>query len=116
ENERTLAATRLVENSNWKEAGELLYASHYSLKELYEVSCRELDVVVELAKKIGIDGGVYGCRMTGGGFGGCTIALVKTALVNQIAEKLVSDYKKQTGISPSVFVSRPSQGATVLKQ
>jgi len=116
ENERTIAATKLIENSEWSKVGELLYASHYSLKDLYEVSCRELDIVVESAKKIGTEGGVYGCRMTGGGFGGCAIALVKTALVNQIAEKLISEYKKQTGITPSVFVSRPSQGATVLKQ
>lgn len=116
ENERTVEATKLIESSNWTNAGELLYASHYSLKDLYEVSCRELDIVVEAAKKIGIDGGVYGCRMTGGGFGGCAIALVKTALVNQVAEKLVSEYTKQTGITPSLFVSRPSQGATVLKK
>lgn len=116
ENERTIAATKLIENSNWEKTGELLYASHYSLKDLFEVSCRELDVVVESAKNIGIEGGVYGCRMTGGGFGGCAIALVKTQSVNQIAIKLIEEYKKQTGIEPAVFVSRPSQGAMVLKE
>ncbi|MCX7872224.1 MAG: galactokinase [Verrucomicrobiae bacterium] len=115
ENERTVQATKLIENSDWTKVGELLYASHYSLKDMFEVSCRELDIVVELAKKIGIAGGIYGCRMTGGGFGGCAIALVKSNLVNQITAKLIEGYKKQTGIQPSVFVSRPSQGATVLK-
>jgi hypothetical protein len=55
-----------------------MYASHAALRDDYEVSCKELDVVVEIAESIGFKGGVYGCRMTGGGFGGCAVALVKT--------------------------------------
>jgi galactokinase len=93
-----------------------MYASHYSLKDDYEVSCTELDVVVELAEALGPKKGVIGCRMTGGGFGGCAVALVQTAKVKAISEKIAKDYQKRTGIKPTLFVSRPSAGATVVKQ
>ena len=92
-----------------------MYASHDSLRDDYEVSCEELDVVVDLARKIGVGGGVFGCRMTGGGFGGCTVALIKTSAVNAISKKLVEGYKREVGIEPAVFVSRPAAGATVIK-
>ena len=59
-----------------------MYASHDSLRDDYEVSCRELDLLVDLARKIGPAGGVIGSRMTGGGFGGCTVSLVETAKVD----------------------------------
>lgn len=116
ENARTLKCVEAVKNRDWLEAGRLLYESHYSLKELFEVSCRELDLVVELAQQIGVSGGVYGCRMTGGGFGGCAVALVKTDLIAQVAEKLVNGYVSKTGIHPAVFASRPADGATILKK
>jgi len=60
-------------------------------------------------------GGVYGCRMTGGGFGGCTVALVKTELVDSISAQISAEYKKKTKIEPTIFVSRPAAGATVVK-
>ena len=92
-----------------------MYASHYSLRDDYEVSCAELDAVVEIAQAIGLKGGVYGCRMTGGGFGGCTVALVKSTAVGAIKRKIAADYKRKTGIEATMFVTRPAAGAAVLK-
>jgi galactokinase len=92
-----------------------MYASHASLRNDYEVSCPELDEVVEIAQDIGVKGGIYGCRMTGGSFGGCAVALVKSDAVKAITQKITADYKKKTGIAPTIFVSRPASGAAVLK-
>jgi len=113
--ERTVHAAEGIRAGNWPTVGQLMYASHYSLRDDYEVSCNELDAVVEIAESIGIKGGVYGCRMTGGGFGGCTVALVKTDAVKAISKKIAADYKKKIGIETTIFVSRPAAGATVLK-
>jgi len=113
--ERTVHAAEGVRASNWPTVGQLMYASHYSLRDDYEVSCKELDAVVEIAEGIGYKGGIYGCRMTGGGFGGCAVALVKTELVEAIAQKIAADYKKKTKIEATIFVSRPAAGATVIK-
>jgi galactokinase len=113
--ERTPRAARLLAASDWSAAGQAMYASHFSLRDDYEVSCPELDAVVEIARAMGERGGVYGCRMTGGGFGGCTVALVKTDAVAAISEKISADYKKKTGIEATLFVSRPAAGAAVLK-
>jgi galactokinase len=113
--ERTPKAARLIEASQWSEAGQLMYASHFSLRDDYEVSCAELDAVVEIARAIGEPGGVYGCRMTGGGFGGCAVALVKTRAVAAISKKIGAEYKKKTGIAATTFVSRPAAGAAVLQ-
>jgi galactokinase len=113
--ERTVHAAEGVRASNWPGVGQLMYASHDSLRDDYEVSCKELDVVVEIAETIGVKGGIYGCRMTGGGFGGCAVALVKTELVEAISEQIAADYKKQTKIEATIFVSRPAAGATVIK-
>jgi galactokinase len=73
--ERTPHAAEGVRASNWPTVGQLMYASHTSLRDDYEVSCPELDAVVEIAESIGTKGGVIGCRMTGGGFGGCAAVL-----------------------------------------
>jgi len=113
--ERTVHAAEGVRASNWPGVGNLMYASHASLRGDYEVSCKELDVVVEIAEEIGYKGGVYGCRMTGGGFGGCAVALVKTESVETISQKIAADYKTKTGIEATIFVSRPAAGATVLE-
>jgi galactokinase len=113
--ERTVHAAEGVRASNWPAVGQLMYASHASLRDDYEVSCHELDAVVEIAEAIGIPGGVYGCRMTGGGFGGCAVALVKSDAVVAISKKIAAAYKKKTGIEATIFVSRPAAGATVIK-
>ncbi len=113
--ERTIHAAEGVRASNWPTVGQLMYASHGSLRNDYEVSCPELDAVVKIANSIGVDGGVYGCRMTGGGFGGCTVALVQAAKVREISDRVASEYEKYTQIKPTLFVSRPAAGATVLR-
>ena len=112
---RTVHAAGSVRQSDWPAVGQLMYASHAALRDDYEVSCEELDVVVEVAEAIGEQGGVYGCRMTGGGFGGCCVALVKASAVDDISKKIAADYKAKTGIAASIFASRPAAGATVVK-
>ena len=113
--ERTLHAAEGIRQSNWPTVGQFMYASHYSLRDDYEVSCEELDIIVEIAENIGVKGGVYGCRMTGGGFGGCCVALVKTDAIDSITKKIAADYKTKTGIEATIFSSRPAAGATILK-
>jgi galactokinase len=113
--ERTIHAAEGIRASNWTTVGQLMYASHASLRDDYEVSCKELDIVVEIAESIGLKGGVYGCRMTGGGFGGCTVALVKTEAVKAITDKIATAYKAKAGIDAAIFSSRPAAGATVIK-
>jgi galactokinase len=112
---RTVRAAGSVRQSDWPAVGQLMYASHVALRDDYEVSCPELDAVVKIAESIGEQGGVYGCRMTGGGFGGCCVALVKASSVDGITEKIAADYKARTGIAATIFASRPAAGATVLK-
>jgi galactokinase len=112
---RTVRAAGSVRQSDWPAVGQLMYASHVALRDDYEVSCPELDAVVKIAEAIGEKGGVYGCRMTGGGFGGCCVALVKASSVDRITEIITADYKARTGIAATIFASRPAAGATVLK-
>jgi galactokinase len=112
---RTVHAAEGVRQSNWTAVGQLMYASHAALRDDYEVSCQELDVVVEIAESIGLAGGVYGCRMTGGGFGGCAVALVKTKDAAAITKKIAADYQAKTGIAATIFSSRPAAGAMVIK-
>ncbi len=113
--ERTVRAAQAVRGSDWPKLGEFMYASHASLRDDYEVSCVELDEVVKIAQEIGSAGGVIGCRMTGGGFGGCAVALIKAEAVQAISDKVASEYEKRTGIKPSLFVSRPAAGATLIQ-
>jgi galactokinase len=113
--ERTVHCAEGVRASNWPTVGQLMFASHASLRDDYEVSCKELDVIVEIAGDIGVKGGVWGCRMTGGGFGGCAVALVNTSAIDSVSKKIAADYKAKTGIEATIFVSRPASGATVIK-
>jgi galactokinase len=111
---RTVQAARAIRASDWARVGELMYASHHSLREDYEVSCRELDVLVDAAREIGADGGVIGSRMTGGGFGGSTVSLVETAKAEQVAERIAMVYRSNTGVEATALTSRPSRGAHVV--
>jgi galactokinase len=113
--ERTVHAAEGIRQSNWPTVGQFMYASHYALRDDYEVSCKELDIVVEIAEDIGYKGGVYGCRMTGGGFGGCCVALVKADAVEAITQKILIEYRAKAGIAAAIFSSRPAAGATVIK-
>ncbi|HZZ26633.1 MAG TPA: galactokinase [Pirellulales bacterium] len=109
--DRTEKAALAISAGRWNEVGQLMYASHNSLSDDYEVSCAELDLLVALAQEIGQDGAVIGSRMTGGGFGGCTVSLVKSSAAANVAQLLYDRYHKQTGIKPALFTSRPAQGA-----
>jgi galactokinase len=112
---RASQAAKAIKSGDWLLAGKLMYASHDSLRDDFEVSCAELDLLVELAKEVGPEGGVFGSRMTGGGFGGCTVSLVQTGRVDSIVERLASRYEQQTSIAPTVLTSRPARGAHVVK-
>ncbi len=114
--ERTLHAASAFRESNWITAGQLMYASHDSLRDDYAVSCKELDLVVEIALEIGLTGGVYGCRMTGGGFGGCCVALVRTGSVEDISKRIAEQYQARADRSATLFSSRPAAGAAILKR
>jgi galactokinase len=114
EDDRTLAAAEAMGKRDWPRVGQLMYESHRSMRDDFEISCSELDVMVELAEAIGLDGGVYGSRMTGGGFGGCTVSIVEAAEAQTIADRMGREYQRRTGIEPTLFVSRPAGGATIV--
>jgi len=115
ETARTIQAAEAFEGAAWDRVGELMYASHESLRDDYQVSCRELDLLVDLARELGVSGGVFGARMTGGGFGGCIVALVDQARVSPITQSLAERYEQATGIHPEGFATRPAKGAQVLR-
>lgn len=110
ENERTLLFVEALRSSDWEIAGQLMYASHESLASDYQVSCPELDKLVELAQKIP---GVFGCRMTGGGFGGCAIALIDKTFAKPIMEAFERQYKNATGTTPTLFLTHAANGPSV---
>ena len=114
ENARTLAAAAHLDKREFAAVGTLMFESHRSLRDDFEVSSPELDVLVEIAREIGVAGGVLGARMTGGGFGGCTVTLVRTDSVDRVAETLDREYRRRTGRVPSWFVSRPARGAHIV--
>ena len=111
ENLRTLAAAVHFEAREFAEVGELMYQSHQSLRDDFEVSSVELDTLIDIARELGVTRGVLGARMTGGGFGGCAIVLVRTDSVDAVAEKLANEYWKRTGHRATTFVARPARGA-----
>ncbi|MCE9547740.1 MAG: galactokinase [Planctomycetia bacterium] len=113
ENDRTLAAAEAIARRNWTTAGQLMYESHVSMRDDFEISCPEIDVLVEAAKNIGEARGVFGSRMTGGGFGGCTVSLVKADSADRIADKLRREYRARTGIEPTLFVTSAAQGTHI---
>ncbi len=115
ENERTEAAAAMLLTKDWTGAGDLMYASHASMRDDFEISCRELDLLVDLAQAVGRGGGVHGSRMTGGGFGGCSVSLVRTEAARTIAESIAHEYRGATGIEPAWFVTEPVAGARVLR-
>lgn len=111
---RTIAAAEALAKNDFEALGPLMAASHDSLRDDFEVSCRELDLMVEIARAIGRSGGVIGARMTGGGFGGSTVTLCESSKAREIAATLSNKYREATGITPQIFASRPSQGAHLL--
>ena len=110
ENQRVLAAMEALKTANWSTLGELLFESHHSLRDDYQVSCEELDVLVELAQA---QDDVFGARMTGGGFGGCVVALVNREALSSVATSICQGYAQQVGLSPQCYRVKPASGADV---
>jgi galactokinase len=108
EDARTLSAAEALTNGDFAEFGRLMWLSHESLRDDYEVSCKELDIMVEIAKTCE---GVLGARMTGGGFGGSTVNLVQQDYVEKFKEKISTEYYRQTQIETHIYVSKPAEGA-----
>ena len=112
--ERTVRAAECIRGGDWVDFGRLMGESHVSLRDDYAVSCFELDTAVAVAQRIGREGGVFGCRMTGGGFGGCAVALIETGAQDAIVREIAAGYLQRTGIEATLFVSRPAEGANVI--
>ncbi len=108
ENARVLDAASALERKDLPTFGELMRDSNRSLRDDYEVSCHELDLMVELANQAE---GLIGARMTGGGFGGCTVNLVNSTSVDSFKESVASGYAKAAGREPEIYVCSPAQGA-----
>jgi len=108
ENARVEAAAAAMERGDVNALGPLMAESHRSLRDDYEVSAPELDLMVELALK---QDGVLGSRMTGGGFGGCTISLVESGGVESFCREVAAAYARETGKHPEIYVSAAAQGA-----
>jgi galactokinase len=107
---RTELAPGLLEQGDAAGFGRLMNLCHTSLRDLYEVSCPELDTMAALAQTLP---GCYGARLTGGGFGGCTVNLVDSSLAGSFAAQLAAGYEKATGLYPEVFICRAADGAQV---
>lgn len=108
ENDRCQRALQALKSSDFKLFGDLMLSSHYSLKDDFEVSCPELDELVNLASEVN---GVYGSRMTGGGFGGCTVTLLNREAVSDVVNHITKNYSG----SPTFYTCQASDGAKIIK-
>jgi galactokinase len=112
ENDRTLAAADALRAQDLSAFGELMTASHVSLRDDFEVSCQELDRLVEMALTVD---GVYGARLTGAGFGGCMVALVQKEAVANLTETIGTNYTSLTGRQAAIYVCRASAGVSEIE-
>jgi galactokinase len=112
ENRRTLEFAECMARQDWPTCGRLLCQSHYSLRDDYEVSCPELDALVEIACSVA---GVYGARLTGGGFGGCIVIMVPRRVVDGLSAALASEYSRRTRKQASFFIAGAGAGARVVR-
>ncbi len=108
EDERTIASIKALNSGLFATFGHLMNESHNSLRDDYEVSCAELDLMVRIARE---HPGCMGARMTGGGFGGCTVNLVNAADVDDFVEAVAAAYEGKTDIKPDIYVAVPAEGA-----
>ncbi|MBO5460426.1 MAG: galactokinase [Ruminococcus sp.] len=111
ENQRAIKAVAALKADDVETFGKLMNASHVSLRDDYEVSCKEIDILVDLAWAID---GVIGSRITGGGFGGCTVSIVKTDAVDKFVETIDAEYEKAVGHKAEIYVVDIGDGAHVL--
>lgn len=108
ENQRTIKALEALKKNDLTKFGKLMNQSHDSLRDDYEVSCQELDTLVDLAQSVE---GVIGSRMTGGGFGGCTVSIVKDEAIDQFKEVILNGYKEATGKTAEIYIASIGDGA-----
>lgn len=108
ENQRTIEAVKALKDNDIRRFGELMNQSHISLRDDYEVSCEEIDILVDLAWKVP---GALGSRITGGGFGGCTVSIVKNEAVEDFKDQVGKGYQEKTGITPEFYVVDIGSGA-----
>jgi galactokinase len=109
ENNRVLSTVRALRNADFDAIDALMFESHQSLRNDYEVSCPELDAMVDIARSAP---GVLGTRMTGGGFGGCTVSLVRNGAVDDFRQAVASRYEAQIGRRPEIYVLDAADAAT----
>jgi galactokinase len=112
ENERVRKVAELFDQGKTEGLRELMAASHRSMRDDYEISCRELDVMVEIAVR---QRGVHGARMTGGGFGGCTINLVDEEHAAEFQGRVSAEYESAIGLHPDIYICEASQGAELVE-
>lgn len=110
ENQRVQKAAKAMRNGNLKLFGELMYQSHRGLQHDYEVSCKELDFLVDFSEDKDY---IYGSRMMGGGFGGCTINLIKADKIDEYVAEVAAAYQKEFNIEPEAIVVLPSGGTEI---
>lgn len=111
ENERVLQASKALCAGDAERMGQLMNASHISMRDDFEITNNELNLIVDLAQQ---QPGCYGARMTGGGFGGCAVALVETVSATTFAHKVAEAYQSQTNLQPKVYLTQATNGAEVL--
>jgi galactokinase len=111
ENDRVQMAAEALVAGKLDAFGRLMYGSHASLRNDFEVSCKELDVLVKLAAE---QKGTYGARMTGGGFGGCTVNLVKSDAADQFVTAIKEGYRRELGLDADAYVCDAGDGAGVV--
>ena len=109
--ERVPQFAEAMRSGDYAKAGELMYASHESMDKLYDISTPELNTLVEIARDLD---GVYGSRMTGGGFGGCTVTLCEAGKVQQVREQIGQGFQDKTGLSTFPFITKATDGAAVI--
>jgi galactokinase len=110
ENARTLAAANALERDDVELVGRLMDESHVSLRDDFEVSRAELDLIVAMARE---QPGCLGARMTGAGFGGCAVALVRAPAAPDLARTVAARYHEKTGLEPAIYVCSASAGASI---
>ena len=111
ENQRTVEAARSLTDRDLARMKELMAESHASMRDLYEISCQEVDILVDSAQDLP---GFCGGRMTGGGFGGCTINLVRTGNASDFAAQIADRYQRATNIKPQIYICSAEDGAQAL--
>jgi len=112
ENERVVGAASALKQGDVAKFGQLMNQSHQSLRDDYEVSCAELDLMVGLARKVE---GVFGARMTGGGFGGCTVNLVRCDKIDEFQDTVATGYQEATELTPEIYICKAVKGAEELQ-